>query len=330
MNGKQIATSHKRGLILFHLAGVYALVFISPKPGDWAIAICALTIRIFGITAGYHRLFTHRGYQAIPGLDTVLALIGNSAGQGPLKRWVANHWLHHRHVETKLDPHSPNARGFWYAHLGWLLDAAQFERAEKESKSFQFSNSIEWINQHSNALFFAQIPVLVCVHLLGHAFAPEYFLPRALGVNYSFSVMLLLGLHSTFAINSVCHVWGYKRPDGRDESRNNPFIAFLTLGEGWHANHHRFPQSMRHGLRWYEFDFTYCVLSLFENLGWISHAKRNPMDPLPLPNSNSQSQQKMAISPRKIYLLGQECASDQALSLKKQNTNIAKANGALS
>lgn len=276
LDGAGIARSHKIALIFIHLAALFAWVFIHALPGDLILAVVFYVIRILGIAAGYHRLFTHRAYNANLKLATALAVMGNASGHGPIKRWVANHWLHHRFAETEFDPHSPARRGFWYAHIGWLLDAKQFDRAIAETKKFTFPAVIEWIDQNSNLLFFAQIPLLIALHALGSLFFPQSFAPFGLGAHYSFSVAIVIGLHSIFAVNSICHLWGYSRKDSMDDSRNNPLVALMTLGEGWHSNHHSYPHSVRHGFEPKEVDLTYLVICGFEKMGWASNLTMPP------------------------------------------------------
>ncbi|MBL7714255.1 MAG: acyl-CoA desaturase [Bdellovibrionales bacterium] len=274
--GTRVARKNRFGLILIHAMAFFAITVVRPKAGDLILAALFFFIRMLGISAGYHRLFTHRSFQAKPGLAFILALMGNAAGIGPIKRWVAQHWLHHRFAETEFDPHSPSVRGFWYAHVGWLLDPKTFDRALSETMRVRFPEPIEWIDRHSNLLLFVQIPILLVLHGLGNAWMPSAFASFGAGAHYSFSVAIVIGLHATFAVNSVCHTWGYTRKDSMDDSRNHPLIALATLGEGWHANHHSFPHSARLGFDFLEIDLTYRMLTIFEKLGWASNLAQPP------------------------------------------------------
>ena len=277
-SGKQIASAHAIGLVTFHLVALAAVIATQPLWGDLLIAAMAYLVQIFGITAGYHRLFTHQSYTASPGFSLFIALAGNAAGEGPVKRWVANHWLHHRWTETEKDPHSPVAQGFWHAHMGWLLDASKFDQAIAEARRFRFRKSVEWVDRHSNSLFFSQILILGLLHWIGHLISPFSFSGPPTGLLWSFFVAVPLGLHATFAVNSVCHLWGYENVKTENQSRNHPIVALLTLGEGWHSNHHLFPHSARHGLKIWEVDLTYFLLRSAETLGWVSDLKKADLE----------------------------------------------------
>ena len=225
----------------------------------------------FGVTVGYHRLFTHRAFETNRVMKCILAVLGSMAVEGPLFRWVATHRRHHQHADEPDDPHSPHLhgeglwgmlRGLWHAHMGWLFapDAPGLGRYVGDLRK-------EAMLRHISALF----PLWVVLSML---------IPAALGGLLSLSwTGALLGFlwgglariflvhHVTWSINSVCHIWGYQSFRGDDESRNNVFFGVFALGEGWHNNHHAFPTSARHGLRWWEIDISYWIIRLMQAVG---------------------------------------------------------------
>jgi stearoyl-CoA desaturase (Delta-9 desaturase) len=226
-----------------------------------------------GITVGYHRLFTHRAFETNPAVQFVLAGLGSMAVEGPLLTWVAQHRRHHQHSDAPGDPHSPHLHGrglpglvsgLWHAHMGWIFkadapDLAGYIKDLRQSRSLRVAS----------ALF----PVWVCIGLL---------IPTVLGALLTGTWMGALGgllwgglariflvHHVTWSINSVCHVWGRRPFKTSDRSRNNVVFGILALGEGWHNNHHAFPTSARHGLRWWQIDVSYYVIRV---LAWFGLA----------------------------------------------------------
>jgi stearoyl-CoA desaturase (delta-9 desaturase) len=214
-----------------------------------------------GITVGYHRLFTHKSFETNRVVQLILAVLGSMAVQGPLLQWVAQHRRHHQHSDHDHDPHSPHmhgagmlglVRGLWHAHLGWVFqadppDLGRYVKDLRQSRTLRFVS----------ALF----PLWVVVGLL---------LPTVLGGLLTWSwTGALLGLvwgglvrvflvhHVTWSVNSICHLWGGRPYQTGDHSRNNFVFGVLAMGEGWHNNHHAFPTSARHGLRWWQVDMSY-------------------------------------------------------------------------
>jgi stearoyl-CoA desaturase (delta-9 desaturase) len=192
---------------------------------------------MWAVTAGYHRYFAHRTYKTSRTFQLVLAVLGGTAmQQGPLW-WASWHRRHHKFTDAPGDPHSPARDGFWHAHL------ARFPE-------------LRWLERHS------YIPVVgyatICFAIAGFA-----------GVVWGFAVSSVVLAHATFLINSVAHVWGTRRYETADTSRNNALLALLTLGEGWHNNHHYYMTAARQGFRWWEIDFTYYSLKLLAWLGIV-------------------------------------------------------------
>ena len=230
-----------------------------------------------GITVGYHRLFTHRAFETSRVVQFILAVLGSMAVQGPLMQWVAMHRRHHQHSDQEGDPHSPHlhgggfldlVRGAWHSHVGWVFradpaDLAHYNRDLRQSRTLRAAS----------ALF----PLWVALGLL---------IPAALGGVLTGSWMgALFGLiwgglariflvhHITWSVNSVCHIWGRRPYPSGDHSRNNFVFGILALGEGWHNNHHAFPTSARHGLRWWQFDLSYYVIRGMALLGLVWKVK---------------------------------------------------------
>ncbi len=223
-----------------------------------ALVLCLAmyAIRMFGITAGYHRYFAHRSYRTSRLFQFVLAWIGCSALQkGPLW-WAAHHRHHHRYSDRQEDLHSPKQRGFWWAHIGWILsdkyDATHFEGI----KDFSRYPELKWLNRYSG------LPGVLlaggCFLLLGWQ-----------GLVWGFLVSTVLLYHGTFVVNSLCHMFGSVRYRTADTSRNSMVLALITLGEGWHNNHHYYSASARMGFFWWEIDISYYVLSLLSSLGIV-------------------------------------------------------------
>lgn len=211
-----------------------------------------------GICLGYHRLLSHRSLKVPKWIEYPIAILGALALQGGPIFWVAGHRLHHAHTEDEiLDPYSAK-RGFWWSHMLWLFyPSDEFFNAEKYSK---FANDLvrqpfyRWLNRYFLAL---QIPLAAVLYLLG----------GWSWVVYGVLVRAVLLWHSTWFINSVTHMWGYRNFDSNDNSRNLWWAAILTYGEGWHNNHHAYPNVAKAGLRWWEVDVTWWSIWFLKSLG---------------------------------------------------------------
>jgi stearoyl-CoA desaturase (delta-9 desaturase) len=242
--------------IALHLACL-AVFFTEPTP--LALVLCGVFyfVRMFGITAGYHRYFSHRSYKTSRWFQFVLACLGCSALQkGPLW-WAAHHRQHHRHSDTSEDPHSPRLRSFWWSHVGWILAGAYDETNWPAVQDWERYPELRWLNRNH------WIPGMVLAGLC-------WLLDGWSGLIWGFLVSTVLSFHATFAVNSLCHVWGRRRYATADASRNNLWVALLTLGEGWHNNHHHYQSSANQGFFWWEIDVTYYLIRLlgFTGLVW--------------------------------------------------------------
>lgn len=231
-----------------------------------------------GITIGYHRLFTHKAFTTDRVTQSILAILGSMAVQGPLLRWVATHRCHHQHSDREHDPHSPHThdcagkfallRGLWRAHIGWLFKplSRDLERYIPDLRDNKLLRTL-------SALFPLWVLLgLLIPGLLGWAIGGSW-LDGLLGVLWGGLVRILLVHHITWSINSVCHIWGTRPFKNRDESRNNAIFGVLAFGEGWHNNHHAFPTSARHGLRWWELDVSFIIIWMMSKLRLASNVR---------------------------------------------------------
>jgi stearoyl-CoA desaturase (delta-9 desaturase) len=228
------------------------------------VALLAVTYwaRLFGITGGFHRYFSHRSYKTSRAVQFGLAFLGTSSIQkGPLW-WAGTHRLHHRYSDQPGDPHSPRV-SFWYSHQAWIFDPQWQYTRISEIRDFAKFPELVWLNQWHIAP--PLILSLVC-----------YAIGDLSGLVWGMGISTVALWHSTYSINSLSHRWGSTRFDTGDDSRNNLFLALLTLGEGWHNNHHRFMNSVRQGFYWWEIDVTYYVLRIMNAAGLIWDMKQPP------------------------------------------------------
>lgn len=221
-----------------------------------ALVLCGATylVRMFGITAGYHRYFAHRAYKTSRVFQFVLAWVGCSAMQkGPLW-WAAHHREHHRYSDTPADPHSPHRTSFWWSHLGWILSEDYEDTPWEEIHDWSGYPELHWLDRYH------WVPGLMLAVLC-------WLLGGWSGLVWGFVISTVLAFHATFAINSLSHLLGSRRYATGDESRNNLGLALLTLGEGWHNNHHHYPSSANQGFFWWEIDISFSILCVLTLLG---------------------------------------------------------------
>ena len=216
-----------------------------------AFALASYVLQVLGITAGYHRYFSHHAFKTTRAFQLVLGWLGCSAMQnGPLW-WASGHRTHHRFSDKQGDPHSPVLRGFWYAHLGWVLDGTH-DRPDLGNVSdftrypeLRFLDAYKWVPTIANGV--------LCTLLFG--------LP---GLVWVFGLGTTLAFHAPLFVNSLGHLRGRRRFETSDSSRNNALLGILVLGEGWHNNHHHAQRLARHGLAWWEIDVTYYVIRMLQ------------------------------------------------------------------
>ena len=232
--------------IVVHLV-CFAAIWTGVTWGALATCVGLYWLRIFAIGAGYHRYFSHRAYSTSRVFQFVLAFVAQSTTQKSILWWAAKHRHHHLHSDTEDDVHSPRQSGFVYAHVGWIF-AARHDKTDL-TKISDFARYPELMLLHRFELAPAILLGLI-VFLIGGW--------THLVVGFFWSTVALY--HATFSINSLAHVLGKKRYVTGDDSRNNWLLAFFTMGEGWHNNHHAYQASARQGFRWWEFDPTYYLL----------------------------------------------------------------------
>jgi stearoyl-CoA desaturase (delta-9 desaturase) len=250
----------------FFLAHAAALAapLVSPFAWKWAaLAAASYALRIFAITAGYHRYFAHRSYATGRGFQLVLAVLGCTAAQkGPLW-WAGHHRDHHRYSDTPDDVHSPVQRGFWWSHVGWILCTRYDATPPHRMRDFARFPELRWLDR------WHLVPAVAYAALLTLAFG----LP---GLMWGFFVATVLTWHGTFLVNSLAHVVGRRRYATGDDSRNSLVIALLTFGEGWHNNHHHYPSTANQGWFWWEVDVSYYLLRGLAALGVVRDLRRPP------------------------------------------------------
>jgi stearoyl-CoA desaturase (delta-9 desaturase) len=251
----------------------------------WIMTGMAVSTAI-GITVGFHRLLTHRSFETPAPLRFALAALGSMAAQGPILEWAGTHRRHHQHVDTELDPHSPHMspdgswgsgvratlRGAYHAHLGWLFRGHP-KGLGRYTKDLRSDPVVCTVNR--------QFPLWVIAGLLLPAvlggLASGSLSGAGMGFLWGGLVRILIVHHITWSVNSVCHLWGSRPFRDQGESRNNPVVGVLALGEGWHNNHHAFPASARHGLRWWQLDLSYVFIRML----WLVGLARNIRVPPP-------------------------------------------------
>ncbi len=241
-----------------------ATPFVAPFAWRWAALAAALYgVRMFAITAGYHRYFAHRAYRTSRAFQLVLAVLGTTAVQkGPLW-WAAHHRDHHRFSDGPDDVHSPVQRGFWWSHVGWILcERLDRTRSDRVRDLARFPELV-WLDR-----WHLVAPGALAVALLAAGGWPALL--------WGFFVSTVVLWHATFTINSLAHVLGRRRYATPDESRNSLALALLTFGEGWHNNHHFYPGSANQGFRWWEVDASYYALRALAAVGVVRELRTPP------------------------------------------------------
>ena len=261
---------------------------------DLGLMLALYTFSILGVTVGYHRMFTHRALQSGPVMRFILAVAGSTSAQGPVLEWCAVHRRHHQHSDRAGDPHSPHLhgtgiggvlRGMWHAHLGWLFapEPPNLARSVPDLVAdpvLLFVDKYFWLWMLLGWIVPGVFAGLVC-----HSWSAALG-----GFLWGGLVRTFLLHHVTWSINSVCHVWGARPFSVPDKSRNNAIFGILAFGEGWHNNHHAFPTSARHGLRWWQIDFTWWTIVVLRSLGLVHNvrvpaaraiAAQSPVNPSP-------------------------------------------------
>ena len=252
---------YRFGAVLLFLmlhAAVIGAIWV-PLTGKLLLLLAATyCIRVFGVTAGYHRYFSHRSYKLGRVAQFAMAFLSQTSGQKGVLWWAAHHRRHHRESDREQDVHSPWQQGFWWSHIGWVLSNRFDEYDPRDVPEFSLFPEIVWLDRYH------LVPTVLFGAAIAAAFGWRAFF-------WGYVVSTVICYHCTFSINSLAHLFGSRRFDTPDHSRNNFLLAIVTFGEGWHNNHHYSPGSCRQGLRWWEVDFTYWILTA---LSWIGIASQ--------------------------------------------------------
>jgi stearoyl-CoA desaturase (delta-9 desaturase) len=240
-----------------HAVAIGGVLWLGWSWTGLALALALYVPRLFFVTAGYHRYFSHRSYKTSRAMQLVLAFFAESTAQKGVLWWAAHHRRHHRLSDQPGDLHSVRQSGFWWSHMGWLM-SRDFEDTDTAAiRDFAKYPELRWLDRH-----FLVPPFIVALVTLaiGGWFA----------LIWGFFVSLVLAWHGTFTINSLSHLFGARPYETTDDSRNNFALALLTLGEGWHNNHHHYQVAARQGFRWYQVDITYYGLRALAAIGLVN------------------------------------------------------------
>lgn len=232
--------------LAIHCLALCAL--LEPSWDGAAVAALLAVVSGLGVTVGFHRLLTHKSFQTYDWVRWTLAFVGQQAGEGSAVQWVAIHRRHHAYSDNSGDPHSP-LDGLVWSHIGWMMRTSDV-KIERYAPDLAADKMLMFLND--SFLYWHFCTGLILYGLGGWQW-----------VCWGMGLRLFVVLHTTWMVNSVCHYWGYRNYNTLDESRNNPMVAALTFGEGWHNNHHAKPTAANHGHRWFELDPSYwCILIL--------------------------------------------------------------------
>ena len=243
-------------MTLLHAGAVAALFMFS-----WQVL--AMTVFLYwvctgwGISLGYHRLHTHRSFAVPKFLEYFFAICGSMTLEGGPISWVATHRIHHQNSDKPGDPHTPHDGG-WWSHVGWLMTGETMHNNTRAMAKYAPDLAKQpfyvWLNNYN------WVPTAILSAIL-------FAIGGLSWVLWGTFVRVVFGLHATWLVNSATHMWGRRRFNTRDDSRNNWWVALITFGEGWHNNHHAHPTSARHGLAWYEFDPSWIALKVMRFFG---------------------------------------------------------------
>jgi stearoyl-CoA desaturase (delta-9 desaturase) len=251
------------GTLALHGGALAALLFLPPTLADALIAGGAYLLGMLLITGGYHRYFAHRAYKTSRVFQGMLAFFGCLCTQKGALWWAATHRQHHRFSDAAEDPHSPHQHGFWHSHIFWTLTAEHEGYDPSTVRDLYRFPELRLLDKYCT------------VPLVGYI-ALTAVLGGWHGVGWWYCVPTVAVMHAVMLINSLAHLWGHRRFATRDQSRNNPALALLTLGEGWHNNHHRYMASANQGFYWWQVDVTYYVLRVLQAIGVVWDLRKPP------------------------------------------------------
>jgi len=251
---------YRLGSVALFAAIHLAVLSVFLVPFHWNLVAWLLGsyfLRMFGVTAGYHRYFSHRSYQLSRIPQFIMGFLAQTSGQKGVLWWASHHRVHHRNSDKENDIHSPVRRGFFWSHVGWVISNDYDEYDEKLITDFSKFRELRWLNR------FHLVPIIVYGAVILEIGGVDAFV-------WGFVLSTVLLYHGSFSINSLAHLFGTRRFETGDDSRNNWWLALITMGEGWHNNHHFSLSSARQGYRWWEIDLTYYVLKV---LSWVRIAR---------------------------------------------------------
>jgi stearoyl-CoA desaturase (Delta-9 desaturase) len=263
---------------IFWLIHVMCLAVIWTGTSWVAVSVCAFlyVVRMFGITGVYHRYFSHRTYQTSRWFQFLLGVLGASSAQkGPIW-WASHHRHHHKHSDTPEDIHSPIIHGIYYAHVGWVLSPQYLETRTENVKDLLQFPELRLLDKYN---LVPPILLAIACYFLGvalQAFFPQLGTSGPQMLIWGFFISTVLLYHGTFCINSAAHLFGSRRFKTTDSSRNSLIFALITLGEGWHNNHHRYPGAEPQGMYWWEIDISHYILVGLSWLGLVWGIRRAP------------------------------------------------------
>lgn len=270
------------GFLLIHLSPLL-MIWTGATWFDFTVAISLYFIRMFFVTGAYHRYFAHTTYKTSRAFQFFLAFMAETSLQKGILHWGANHRIHHKHSDTPKDPHSKKIYGFWYSHVGWIIGPDYKKTRFDLIQEFAKFPELRWLNKNhlvpplTLALFVYIFGGIYNTLSLDEQLTMQAVLTNGLSslvVGFFLSTVVLY--HGTFSINSLMHMFGKKRYESNDESKNNLILALITLGEGWHNNHHYYQSTVRQGFYWWEIDITYYILKVFSWLGLVWDLKPVP------------------------------------------------------
>jgi stearoyl-CoA desaturase (delta-9 desaturase) len=248
--------------LLFHLA-LLMPIFTGVSWQMVLLCVASYYLRMFGVTAGYHRYFSHRAYKTGRVMQFLLAFLAQTSAQKGALWWAANHRRHHKYSDTELDIHSPIRRGFWWSHMVWIMvpkyEATDYDRVKDLAKFPE----LVWLNRWKH------VPPAIYGALMFLAFGWE-------GLLWGFLISTVVLYHGTFTINSLAHVIGRRRYETSDTSKNSFWLAVITMGEGWHNNHHYYQSTANQGWFWWEIDLSFYLLKAMSWVGLVRELRLPP------------------------------------------------------
>jgi stearoyl-CoA desaturase (delta-9 desaturase) len=241
---------------LMHLAAVVGVLALGWSWKGLLLALLVYYVRMFGVTAGYHRYFSHRSFRTSRAMQLFFAVLAESSAQKGVLWWASHHRAHHRNSDTEADVHSAKRDGFYWSHVGWIMSTKYEATDMSKVKDLAGYPELRWLNRH-----FLVPPVILGVGLL---LAGGWF-----ALVWGMLVSTVFLWHGTFSINSLAHMIGKRRYATTDNSKNSLALALVTMGEGWHNNHHYYQRAVNQGFFWWEIDMTYYVLRVMERVGLV-------------------------------------------------------------